>query len=175
MTNIAILIEDEYEDLEYWYPKLRCQEAGFKVSTIHLNSGDVFKSKHGYEAKSDLAIKNADANAFVAVIIPGGWAPDRMRQHKELVEFVRSMHEKNKLVASICHGGSMLVSAGIVKGKNLTSYSAIRDDLIAAGANWQDKDVVRDGNLVTSRTPSDLPAFMHCLLEQVQAVQRKAA
>jgi len=157
--NIAILVENDYQDLEVWYPYYRMKEENANVIIVGTGSSDIYKSKHGYEVKVDKTADKVSEKDFDAVIIPGGWAPDRLRQYPAIVNFVRDMFNKGKIVASICHGGSVLVSAGIVKGKTITSYKAIKDDLISAGANFVDKEVVVDKNLITSRKPDDLPAF----------------
>ena len=157
--NIAILVENDYQDLEVWYPYYRMKEENANVIIVGTGSSDIYKSKHGYEVKVDKTADKVSEKDFDAVIIPGGWAPDRLRQYPAIVNFVRDMFNKGKIVASICHGGSVLVSAGIVKGKTITSYRAIKDDLISAGANFVDKEVVVDKNLITSRKPDDLPAF----------------
>lgn len=168
MKKIAILIEKDYEDLEYWYPKLRMQEAGYDVATVHAGGTGTFKSKHGYEANADLAADKAKPEDFAAVIIPGGWAPDRMRTHESMVNFVRAMNKNGRVIAAVCHGGSMLVSAQVAEGKTCTSYKSIKDDLVAAGAEWVDREVVVSGNLITSRVPSDLPAFTKAILENIK-------
>jgi len=156
--KIAVLVEQIYEDLELWYPKLRMIEAGAQVTVI----GPLVKSypsKHGYEAKSDMAVDQANAKDFDAIIIPGGFAPDHMRRHPKMIEFVKQGFEQKKIVAAICHAGWMLVSANIIRGKKLTGYFSIKDDLVNAGGLYEDREVVRDGNLITSRCPADLPAF----------------
>jgi protease I len=157
--NIAVLVEDLYQELEVWYPILRFREEGADVKVIGSGTKDVYKSKLGYEVEVDLEAKKAKVKDFDAVIIPGGYAPDRMRCFPDMVKFVRDMFLEGKCVAAICHAGSMLVSADIVRGKTATSYIAVRDDMVHAGANWVDSETVRDGNLITARKPDDLPAF----------------
>ena len=162
--RVAILVEDFYQDLEVWYPLLRLREEGARVVVIGPQKRG-YKGKYGYPIDADAGEDAANATEFDAVVIPGGWAPDRLRLSKKLVEFVRQMDRAGKIVASICHGGWMLASAGIVKGRKVTSYIAIKDDLINAGARFVDKEVVRDGNLVTSRKPDDLPTFMREIIK----------
>jgi protease I len=162
--KIAVLAENMYEDLELWYPVYRFREAGAEV-TIVGPSAATYTSKHGYEAKADKSADQVKAAQFDAVIVPGGYAPDKMRLHKSMVDLVREAHEQGKVVAAICHGGWMLSSANILKGKLVTGYAAIRDDLVHAGAGYEDKEVVRDGNLITSRKPADLPAFCRTIIE----------
>jgi protease I len=169
VDKIAILVEDMYEDLELWYPLIRLKEAGYHPVIIGSGTKDVYTSKHGYPAKAGMVADKTSADDYLAVIIPGGFAPDHMRRHPPMVDFVKKMYTKQKLVASICHGGSMLVSASVLKGKKATSFYSIKDDMINAGARWFDEEVVVDGNLITSRNPDDLPAFMRAILEYLEA------
>lgn len=157
--KIAILIERQYQDLEVWYPALRLREAGAEILFIGTGAEKVYHGKYGYPAKEDKSIHNVKPDDFDAVIIPGGFAPDFMRRTPAVANFVKEMFEKRKLVASICHGAWILVSADILKGKTATCFSAIKDDVINAGAKYVDEEVVVDGNLITSRKPEDLPAF----------------
>lgn len=158
MKKIAVLVEDQYQVLEVWYPYLRLREEGFKTVLLGTNR-EFYKSKEGYPAEEEAIIQEARPNDYDAVIIPGGYAPDILRRHTEVNKFVKGMFMKGKLVAAICHGGWVLVSAGILKGKTVTAFYAIQDDLVNAGAKFVDKEVVVDGNLITSRNPYDLPAF----------------
>jgi protease I len=165
--DIAILAEDDYEDLELWYPLLRLREEGFNVTVIGVDC-DVYYSKHGYEVVADVAIDEVDPEKFDGVIVPGGWAPDRLRRYPAVNDFVRKLFDNGKLVASICHGGSVLISAGILRGKRATAVMAIKDDMINAGARFIDTEVICDGNLITSRTPADLPAFMREIIKALK-------
>ena len=158
--RIAILAETLYEDLELWYPYYRLREAGADVFVVGSGSAETYQSKHGYPVTVDAEADTVTASQFDAVIIPGGYSPDHMRRHPSMVKLVREAHEQGKVVAAICHAGWMLCSANIVRGKTATSYRSIKDDMVNAGANWVDREVVRDGTLVTSRSPADLPAFM---------------
>jgi deglycase len=169
--QVAVFAEELYEDLELWYPVLRLREAGAQVKIIGPKAGDVYKSKHGYPAKADLGMDDARPADFDALVIPGGYAPDRMRRHAPMLSFVRGMHEAKKPIAFICHAGWVPISAGIVRGRTVTSVSAIKDDLVNAGAKWVDQDVVVDGNLITSRTPPDLPAFCRELVAALMGVR----
>lgn len=166
--KMAILAEADYEDPELWYPLLRLKEAGHEVIVVGTGSAGSYLSKHGYEVRVDVPVASAIPDEFDGVIIPGGWAPDRLRRYPLVNGFVRKMFEDGKVVASICHGGSVLVSAGILKGRRVTSVSAIKDDLINAGAMFKDEEVVVDRNLITSRRPSDLPAFMREVLKRLE-------
>ena len=158
--KIAILVEDLYQVLEVWYPILRLREAGIEAVTVGTGTKETYGSKEGYPVKADVSIDKINARDFDAVIIPGGYAPDILRRYEKMVQFVKDLDAQGKVVGSICHGGWLLVSANIVKGRTLTSFFAIKDDLIAAGAKYVDREVVVDKNLVTSRKPDDLAAFM---------------
>src|SRR5882724_11171798 len=160
--RIAILAETLYEDLELWYPYYRLREAGADVFVVGSGSSETYQSKHGYPVTVDA--DTVTASQFDCVIIPGGYSPDHMRRHPGMVKLVREAHEQGKVVAAICHAGWMLCSANIVRGKTATSYRSIKDDMVNAGANWVDREVVRDGTLVTSRSPADLPAFMRTII-----------
>jgi protease I len=148
--TIAVLAEQQYEDLELWYPVLRFREAGAQVEIVGAGK-DHYESKHGYPVKVTAQADQVQGADFDAVIIPGGYAPDHMRRHAAMVNLVRE--------AAICHGGWLLCSARCIQGKQVTGFFAIRDDLENAGGIYVDAEVVRDGNLITSRVPSDLPAF----------------
>ena len=169
MKAIAILVEDLYEDLELWVPLLRLREAGHRPLLVGPEKGKAYASKHGYPAKADESAAAARAEDLGGVIVPGGYAPDRMRRHPAMVELVRAVDAKGGLVAAICHGGWMLASADVVRGRRCTGFFSIADDLRNAGAVWVDAEVVRDGHLVTSRTPDDLPAFCRTVLEVLGA------
>lgn len=165
-VRVAILAENQYQELELWYPLLRLQEAGADVRVVAPRVGE-YTSKHGYPVKADLAASEARAEDFAAVVIPGGYAPDLMRRDPAMVRLVREAYEQGKVVAAICHAGWMLCSADIVRGRRVTSFASIRDDMRHAGAEWVDEPVVVDGNLITSRQPSDLPAFCRAILERL--------
>jgi protease I len=160
--RVAILVEDDYQMHEFWYPFYRFQEAGAEVRVI--GTGKDSYTSHGYSVTPNLQAPEAKVDDFDAVIIPGGYAPDKMRRSKEMVAFVHDMDAAGKPVAAICHAGWMLVSAKIVSGRNATCYYSVRDDLEAAGARWSDEPVVVDGNLITSRVPGDLPAFCKAVI-----------
>jgi len=171
--RIAILAETLYEDLELWYPYYRLREAGADVFVVGSGSSETYQSKHGYPVTVDAEADTVTASQFDGVIIPGGYSPDHMRRHPSMVKLVREAHEQGKVVAAICHAGWMLASANIVRGKTATSYRSIKDDMVNAGANWVDREVVRDGTLVTSRSPADLPAFMRTTIAALR--ERHAA
>lgn len=163
-TRVAILVEDLYQDQEVWYPYFRLKEAGAEVVVVGTTKKE-YKSKHGYPITADLTIDKASAGRFDGVIIPGGYAPDILRRYPEVLAFVTALHRQGKLIAAICHAGWVLCSTDILRGKTATCFSAIKDDVRNAGAAYVDREVVRDGNLVTSRKPEDLPAFLKTILE----------
>jgi protease I len=175
VNKALILVENGYEELELWVPYYRLLEDGMAVVCVGKQAGAPYVGKHGIEVRADASFADVGLDEACAVIIPGGWAPDRLRVHPEAVALVRRAHERGIVVAAICHAGSLLVSAGIVGGKRLTSYRSIRDDLRAAGAAWIDEPVVVDGNLITSRTPADLPAFLPAILAAVRAPRPASA
>lgn len=162
--RVAVLAEDLFEDLELWYPAIRMREAGASVTLVGTRAGATYHGKYGLPAKADISADQAKASDFDAVIIPGGYAPDRLRRYPAVLKLVQEAFDQGKVVAAICHAGWVPISARIVKGKHLTSFSAIRDDLVNAGARWEDREVVVDGNLITSRTPDDLPAFCQAII-----------
>jgi len=162
--RVAVLAETQYEDLELWYPLLRLREEGAEVKVVGTGSAPSYQSKHGYPVTVDLAADEASADAFDAVIVPGGFAPDRLRRYPSILSLVSTMWEQGKVVAAVCHGPWVLVSAGILDGRTVTSFYAIKDDVINAGATWVDQPVTIDGTLVTSRVPGDLPEFMRAII-----------
>lgn len=156
--KVVVLVEDQYEDLELWYPALRLREAGAEVTVVGPEERS-YSSKHGYPVRAERAVSAVAARDIDAVVIPGGYAPDHMRACEPLVKLVRDAFQAGKVVAAICHAGWVLASAGILRGKQVTGYHTIQDDLRHAGAEYVDREVVRDENLITSRHPGDLPAF----------------
>ncbi len=168
--RIALFVADLYEDLEFWYPRIRMEEEGAHVVVVGPEEKS-YTGKHGLTAGAHRAIGAVDAQDFDALIIPGGYAPDQMRRSEEMVDFVRAMDEAGKPVAAICHAGWMLASAGILEGKRVTSFFSIKDDLVNAGARWVDEEVVVDGSLITSRDPGDLPVFCRTIIDAVEKVQ----
>lgn len=166
--RVAVLAENIYEDLEAWYPILRLREAGHEVVVVGPEAGVVYTSKHGYPLKSDKAIRQVKASQFDGLVIPGGYAPDKMRRDPLMVKFVADIFKAGKPVASICHGPWMMAEADIVRGRRFTCVSAIKTDIINAGGTYVDAEVVVDGPLITSRTPPDLPAMMKALLAALE-------
>lgn len=166
--KVAILIEDLYQVLEVWYPLFRLREEGIVVQTIGTGTKETYSSKEGYPVKADASIDKVRPSDFDGVIIPGGYAPDILRRYEKVVDFVKKLDCDGKVVASICHGGWLLVSAGILKGRRATCFFAIKDDLIAAGAKYKDEEVVVDENLITSRKPEDLPRFVQEIIRSLK-------
>jgi protease I len=168
--RIAILVDNIYQDQEVWYPYFRFQEAGAEVVTVGAKAGETYTSKYGYPIKCEKSYDQVRAADFDGVVIPGGYAPDHIRRHAAANRFVHDINAQGKLVASICHGPWVLCSANMLKGRKATCFFAIKDDLINAGARYEDAEVVVDGNLVTSRKPEDLPAFCRAAMEVLTSV-----
>jgi protease I len=166
--HVAILAENNYQELELWYPLLRLREVGAEVKVIGTGSAETYTSKHGYPVMVDAAADEVEAADFDAVIVPGGYAPDLMRRYEAVLDLVREAHQQGKVVAAICHAGWVLISAGILKGRQVTCVSAIKDDVINAGATYLDQEVVQDGNIITSRVPTDLPAFCRTIIAALE-------
>ncbi|TFG00546.1 MAG: type 1 glutamine amidotransferase [Promethearchaeota archaeon] len=163
--KIAILATNGYEDLELHYPRIRLNEAGYETELISLTT-ETIVGKHGYPTNPELSIKDANPNEYAGLILPGGSSnPDHLRRYDDVISFVQRIYSAGKLIGAICHAGWVLISAKILDGKRATSYFAIKDDMVNAGVDFVDKSVVIDGNLITSRTPDDLPDFMRAVLE----------
>ena len=167
--KVIVLVEKMYNDREFWYPYYRLKEAGAEVLVVAPEAGVTYAGSAGIEVRSDAAAGEIDPADYDGLVIPGGYAPDHMRRDPAMVDLVRQMAEGGKVVAAICHAGWMLVSAGVLKGKTATAFFAIRDDIVNAGAEWVDQEVVVDGKLVTSRHPDDLPAFLKAIIAALQA------
>ena len=167
--KVAILVENMFNVFEFWYPYYRLKEAGAEVVVVGSGSAEVFTGKPATEVKADVSADQVSALDFDGMVIPGGYAPDIMRRYPKMVQLVKEMVETGKVVAAVCHAGWMLASADILKGKTATSYFSIKDDMVHAGANWVDEEVVVDGNLITSRKPDDLPAFMRAIITALKS------
>lgn len=166
--RVIILVEEIFNDQEFWYPYYRLKEAGAEVVVVGSRTDKVYTAKAGTKVKSDAGAEAVSAADFDGVVIPGGYAPDHMRRNPAMVKLVKDLFEAGKVVAAICHGGWMLASAKILQGRTVTSFFSIKDDLVHAGANYVDEEVVMDGKLITSRTPEDLPAFMRAIIESMR-------
>jgi protease I len=158
--RILIFVGDDYEDLELWYPTLRLEEAGASVTLAGQEAKRLYRGKNGYPCESEVAIAGVRSGDFDGVVLVGGWMPDKLRRDAKVLELIREFNKAGKLIAAICHGPWMSISAGICKGVRMTSTPGIRDDLTNAGAIWLDEPVVVDRHHITSRRPADLPAFM---------------
>lgn len=165
--KVLIFVAPFFEDLEFWYPKIRLEEEGARVVVAGLGE-KVYQGKKGLTAETDGPAEKFVDEPFDAVVIPGGWGPDKLRLNGSVLEIVRRADAANKVVASICHGGWVLISAGIVEGRKVTGYISTKDDLVNAGAIYEDAPVVVDGNLITSRVPADLPAFCRAIIETME-------
>ena len=166
--KVVILVEDMFNIYEFWYPYYRLKEAGVEVTVVGTGRKNQFTGKSATEVSVDANAEDVSAADFDGIIIPGGYAPDMMRRSPAMVKLVADFDKAGKLVAAICHAGWMLASADVLRGRNVTSFFAIKDDMVNAGAQWQDAAVVVDDNMVTSRTPDDLPVFMPAILEVLE-------
>jgi protease I len=172
-AQIAVLAENLYQELELWYPLMRLREEGCNVVVVGP-AEQTYASKLGYPVKPDLSIAKVKPAMFDAVVIPGGFAPEQMRRTRPLIDFVRKAHDQGSLIAAVCHAGLVLASAGIARDRDLTCVALVKDDVIHAGGKYQDKAVVRDRNLVTSRLPSDLHLFCKAIIEYLRDAPRVA-
>jgi len=166
--SALVLVEQAYEDLELWYPKIRLEEEGLRV-VVAGPERVRYVGKYGYPCTPDITIDQARAEDFEALVIPGGWAPDRLRRLPAVLDLVRDFDRARKPIAMICHAGWVPISARILSGRQVTGVSAIRDDLENAGAKFVDQSVVVDGHLISSRTPADLPDFCRELIAALRA------
>lgn len=168
--RFLMFVGDEYEDLEVWYPKLRLVEAGAHVTVAGPKGDTVYRGKHGYPCRSDAPIELMEEADFQGLIVPGGWMPDKLRRDPKVKELTRAFSKHGKLVAAICHGGWIPISAGVYKGVRVTGSAGIKDDLVNAGAIWEDAPVVVDRHFVSSRKPDDLPEFCRAIIEVMSGV-----
>jgi protease I len=165
--KILILVDELYEDLELWYPRLRLEEEGFEIIVAGAEL-KTYKGKHGYPCEADVMLSDVQESFFDALVIPGGFAPDKLRRNPKVLSLVKEFNTNRKCIAFICHGGWVPISAGILEGKMATSVTTIKDDMKNAGALWEDKEVVIDHNLISSRTVSDLPAFAKAIVDYLE-------
>ena len=169
-TRIAILCAEGVEDLEFFVPFMRLQEEGAEVISAGLTTNPIH-GKGGLKIEPDAAIRDLAHHTLDGLVIPGGWAPDKLRRHEEATGLVRSLHRDGKIIGIICHGGLVAISAGIVRGRQATGSLGIKDDLINAGATWVDVPALRDGNLVWGRVVADIPAFCRELVAMLVAAK----
>ncbi len=168
MANIAVVIESDFEDSEYEQPARCLEEAGHRLTLVGIEKGKQVEGKqHQVRATIDCTPSEVSANEFDVLLIPGGYSPDKLRTHEDIVDFVKAFSSSGKLIAAVCHGPSLLVDADAVRGRRLTSWPSIRRDLTNAGGEVVDEEVVEDGNLITSRKPDDLPAFCDAILARL--------
>ncbi|WP_350449458.1 type 1 glutamine amidotransferase domain-containing protein [Aminobacterium mobile] len=163
--GVVILVEDGFNDLEYWYPFYRLVEEGYAPIAVAPVAPHRYTGKYGTTVDVTYTAQTIMDNMPKALVIPGGWAPDKLRMSADIVALVHEIYKAGGIIASICHGGSLLVSAGILQGKKVTSFPSIKDDMKAAGAQWVDEQVVISDRIITSRKPADLPFFTKALLE----------
>jgi protease I len=163
--RVLFFVDEEFEDLEMWYPILRLRESGAAVTVIGPQKNKVYIGKYGVPLTSDLAFAEVDSQDFAGLYVTGGWAPDKLRRYPDVLRLTREFHEANKPIAQICHAGWVLISAKILQGYTVTSTPGIRDDMENAGAIWVDQEVVVDRNLVSGRRPPDLPAFTKAFVD----------
>ena len=172
--RIALLIENDFRDEEVFEPKQALEAAGARVLVVGPKAGETYKGKLNGELKADISAEAAASREWDAIVIPGGYAPDKMRLNEHMVGLVRRLFDEGKPVAAICHAGWMLCEADVLRGKRATSYIAIRTDMKNAGCDWVDEECVVDGNLITSRHPGDLPAFNQALIAMLAQVPARA-
>ncbi|MFH1371594.1 MAG: type 1 glutamine amidotransferase domain-containing protein [Planctomycetota bacterium] len=163
--KVAIMVAEQYQVLEVWYPCYRLREAGIDCDFIAAKANEDYPSREGYPCCSTVAAKNAKSADYNCMVVPGGFAPDFMRRSSDMIKFANDMVNAGKIIAAICHGVWLLCSTKILKGKTATCFMAVRDDIINAGASYVDEECVVDGNLITARKPDDLPAFCRAILK----------
>lgn len=166
--KVAIMLDEQYQELEVWYPYYRLTEEGATVVRVAAEAGRSYPSKLGYPCVSDVGAADVDGSDFDAVIVPGGWCPDFMRRHDSMIRFIQQCVAADIVLGAICHGGWMLCCTDALRGKRATSFVAIRHDMINAGATWVDEECVVDGKLITARKPDDLPAFCKAVISKLK-------
>lgn len=159
------LLENDFEDLELWYPVLYLRGEGAIVDLVATDKNKTYTGKYGVPAKADFAFGEVNPADYDGILVPGGWAPDKLRRYKEVIDMVRHMDKHRKPIGQICHAGWVLISAKILQGKTVTSTPGIKDDMVNAGAKWVDEAVITDGHLISSRRPPDLPFYLKAFLE----------
>lgn len=165
--KVIALVEDDFEDLELWYPILRLQEEGATVHLVGKEAGKKYIGKYGVPAESEYDFSSVQAKDYDAILVPGGWAPDKLRRYPEVIELIREMDKAEKPIGQICHAGWVLISADILKGRKVTSTPGIKDDMTNAGSEWLDEPVITDGHIISSRRPPDLPPYMKAFADKL--------
>lgn len=166
--KIVVLAEDGYEDLELWYPAIRLREEGYHVDIVGSGSKKKYTGKYGTSVDVDLDCEHISSNDYAGIVVPGGWAPDKLRRYRSILNLVKGFADEGKLLATICHGGWVFISAKVADGYKMTCVNAIIDDIENAGATYIDSEVVVDRNMITSRTPKDLPSFMKAIIDYLR-------
>ena len=169
--RVAVMVDEMYQVLEVWYPYYRLKEGGFDVNLVAAEANKQYHSKEGYPCTSDTAAGGGNALDYDCMVVPGGFAPDFMRRSEDVIKFANDLVNAGKLIAAICHGGWLLCSTTAYKGKKATCFMAIKDDIINAGAEYIDAECVVDGNLITARTPDDLPAFCKAIIDALNELE----
>ncbi|WP_416150635.1 type 1 glutamine amidotransferase domain-containing protein [Salipaludibacillus sp. HK11] len=165
--KVLTVVEHDFEDSELLYPHYRLQEEGAICHIAGKEADAIYKGKYGVPVTTDYSFEQINIEEYDAILVPGGWAPDKLRRYQEVLDMVRFMHEEKRVIGQICHAGWVLISADILKGKNVTSTPGIKDDMTNAGAEWHNEEVVVDGPLVSSRRPPDLPAYGKALVDAI--------
>jgi protease I len=171
--KILAFVDEEFEDLEMWYPVHRLREEGAQVDIVGPKANTIYHGKYGVPITTNYAFHEVEENAYLGLYVPGGWAPDKLRRYADVIKLTQQFHASQKPIAQICHAGWVLISAKIVKGYNMTSTPGIRDDLENAGATWLDQEVVIDRNIISGRRPPDLPAFTKSFVDQLLLFAKK--
>ncbi|GIP51864.1 protease [Paenibacillus vini] len=170
--KVIALVDEEFEDLELWYPIYRVREEGAEVHLAGAEKGKKYIGKYGVPAEAEFAFEEIRASDYDGILVPGGWAPDKLRRYGKVLEIVREMHNDKKPIGQICHAGWVLISAGILKGVTVTSTPGIRDDMENAGAIWKDEPVVSDGHIISARRPPDLPEYGKAFVDALAAAAK---
>lgn len=174
-ATIGVVVDNQYQEIEFWYPVLRFREAGANVVVIGADPTATYGSKLGYPVSPELAAAGVDASDLDAIVIPGGLAPEQLRRNTDVLRLVRDVDAAGSVVAAVCHAGWVLASAGIAEGRELTSVSIIKDDMVNAGAKYSEDDVVRDDNLVTARLPNDVGFWTKTIIEAIEDLPERPA
>lgn len=165
--RVLTVVDHDYNDLELWYPIYRLREEGVTVDIAGPEANTVYNGQAGIPVKTDYAYSEVKAEDYVGILVPGGWAPDKIRRYPEVLSFIQELDKAEKPIGQICHAGWVLVSADVLKGRKVTSTAAIKDDMKNAGATWVDEEVVVDGHIISSRSPDDLPAYMKAYVKKL--------
>ncbi|MFD2044233.1 type 1 glutamine amidotransferase domain-containing protein [Ornithinibacillus salinisoli] len=165
--KVIALVDEDFEDLELWYPVLRLQEEGAQVDLVGKEANQKYIGKYGVPAESKFSFSDINVDDYDAILVPGGWAPDKLRRFPEVIAFIKEMDQAKKPIGQICHAGWVLISANILQGRTVTSTPGIKDDMMNAGAKWIDEAVTVDGHIVSSRRPPDLPEYVKVFADKL--------